>query len=146
MTGVNASPENASTFESRLNERYGSEDEWALITGASEGIGRSYALDLARAGYSLKLCARSVDKLEAVAAEARKLNPAIKTEVVQLDVMNAAPITYSGLFCESKRTSIVINNAGIMKNRIFFDQDPQLLEDMIKTNVHPYVYMTKYAI
>lgn len=51
----------------RLNDRYGGEGEWAVVTGASEGIGRSYALELAQAGYNLTLCARSIDKLESVA-------------------------------------------------------------------------------
>ena len=39
-----------------------------------------------------------------------------------------------------------MNNAGIMKNKMFLETDPALLEDMIKTNVHPYVLMTKYAL
>ena len=51
--------------------------EWAIITGASEGIGREYALELARCGYNIKICARSEDKLAKVAEEARALNPAI---------------------------------------------------------------------
>ena len=69
-----------------------------MITGASEGIGRCYALELAKAGYNLKICARSVDKLERVAEEAKQINPEIQTEVVRLDVMNAKPSEYSNLF------------------------------------------------
>ena len=38
-----------------------------------------------------------------------------------------------------------MNNAGIMKNKLFLSVDPALLEAMIKTNVHPYVFMAKYA-
>ena len=38
----------------------------ALITGASEGIGAAYALELAKRGYNLTLVSRSKDKLEAV--------------------------------------------------------------------------------
>jgi short-subunit dehydrogenase len=40
----------------------------------------------------------------------------------------------------------VVNNAGIMKNQRFLHTDPALIEAMIKTNVHPYVFMTKYAL
>src|SRR5215467_12956801 len=41
----------------------------ALVTGASQGIGRAIALDLARHGATVALAARSLDKLETVAAE-----------------------------------------------------------------------------
>lgn len=76
---------------------------------------------LAKAGFNLKLCARSVDKLETVAHEARQLNASIKTEVVRLDVMSATPFEYAKLFenAAAEPTNIVLNNAGIMKNRMF---------------------------
>ncbi len=41
----------------------------ALVTGASQGIGRACALELARAGASVALAARNLDKLSGVAAE-----------------------------------------------------------------------------
>ena len=105
-----------------MNDTYGGGDgtEWALITGASEGIGKSYALELAKAGYNITICARSVDKLEGVAAEAKQLNPAIQTKVVRMDVSSASPGDYAALFNENERTSIVVNNAGIMKNKLLF--------------------------
>ena len=134
-------------LKQRLNERYGGEGEWALVTGASEGIGKSYALELAKAGYNIKICARSVDKLQNVAEEAKRLNPAIKTEVVRLDVEKSEPSAYADLFAQKdQRTTIVINNAGIMKNKHLLKLDPALIESTIKTNVHPYVYMSKYAL
>ena len=74
-----------------------------------------------------------------------QINPDIQTEVVRLDVMNAKPSEYSNLFNDVQPTSIVINNAGIMKNRFFLKTDPALLEAMIKTNCHPFIYMAKYA-
>lgn len=39
-----------------------------------------------------------------------------------------------------------MNNAGIMKNKHFLKTDPALLEAVIKTNVTPYVLLTKYAM
>ena len=87
-------------LKQRLNDLYGGAkgDRWALVTGASEGIGREYALQLAQAGYNLRICARSVDKLEKVAEEAKQLNPGCQTQVVKLDVSSASPSEYAGLF------------------------------------------------
>jgi 17beta-estradiol 17-dehydrogenase / very-long-chain 3-oxoacyl-CoA reductase len=45
--------------------------EWAVVTGATDGIGRAYALELARQGFNIVLLSRSVEKLEACAAEIR---------------------------------------------------------------------------
>ena len=91
--------------------------EWAIVTGASEGIGASYALELAKCGYNVRLAARSTEKMIKVAEKAHELNPAIETEVVTLDVSKAHPKDFAALFNERGRTSIVINNAGIMKNQ-----------------------------
>ena len=72
-----------------------------MVTGASEGIGKSYALELAKAGFNIKICARSVDKLEKVAEEAKRINPDIQAEVVRLDLMNSKPSDYANLFNDS---------------------------------------------
>ena len=61
----NQSLENRSLKE-KLNTRYGGKRSWALITGASEGIGRAYAIDLAKSGYNLTLVSRSQMKLDTV--------------------------------------------------------------------------------
>ena len=65
---------------------------------------------------------------------------------MQLDVSKSTPQDFANLFKEGEQTSIVVNNAGIMKNQKLLQSDPALLERMIKTNVHPYVYMSKYAM
>ena len=48
------------SFHDRIRREYNaSGKQWALVTGASEGIGRCYALDLARAGFNIVLASRS---------------------------------------------------------------------------------------
>ena len=63
-----------------------------------------------------------------------------------LDVSSSVPSDFGSLFNDQERTSIVVNNAGLLRGQKFLQTDPAQIEAMIKTNVHPYVYMTKYAL
>ncbi len=47
-------------------DRYG-HNSWAIVTGASDGIGKEFALDLARRGFNIVLISRSINKLNDVA-------------------------------------------------------------------------------
>jgi short-subunit dehydrogenase len=70
------------TRADRFRERYG---PWAVVTGASSGIGRAVAARLAAGGLNLVLVARSKDALDALAAEWAKAH-GIETRVVPLDL------------------------------------------------------------
>lgn len=67
-----------------LKARYANNknDIWAVITGASEGIGRDWAIALSKKGFNIVLIARTVKKLEAVAKE---LDPAVKSMIISKD-------------------------------------------------------------
>ena len=58
----------------RLNLRKRFGGGWAMITGASDGLGRAYAMELAKAGFNIILVARSPEKMEKVAQEIRDLH------------------------------------------------------------------------
>ncbi|MBA0765893.1 hypothetical protein Gotri_015005, partial [Gossypium trilobum] len=61
---------------------YGS---WALITGATDGIGKAFANQLARQGLNLILVSRNLNKLKTVSAEIRAQFPHLKIKVVAQD-------------------------------------------------------------
>jgi 17beta-estradiol 17-dehydrogenase / very-long-chain 3-oxoacyl-CoA reductase len=50
-----------------------------MVTGASEGIGEEYAVELAKSGFNLVLISRTQANLEKVAEKARQANPLIET-------------------------------------------------------------------
>ena len=72
-----------------LLERYGTTNSsWALVTGASDGIGAEYCRQLAVMGFNVCLVSRTLSKLEAVDKQVKALNPSIKTRIVQADFSN----------------------------------------------------------
>jgi 3-oxoacyl-[acyl-carrier protein] reductase len=84
----------------------------AVVTGASKGIGRAIALELARAGVDLVLNARGRDQLEAVADEIRTLGR--RAEVVPADVATSAgaATVVRDAVARCGRIDVLVNNAG----------------------------------
>ena len=92
-----------------------------LITGASSGLGKGMALEFARGGHNLALCARRVENLEELKKELLQINPNIKVFIRPLDV--SIPDDVFKVFQEFNKDFIdtgeqldrVIVNAGIGK-------------------------------
>ena len=86
---------------------------WALVTGASAGIGAAFARELAGRGVSLVLTARRLDRLEELAAELKSKH-GIAVECIAADL--AKPTAPAALCAEIERrglaVDILINNAG----------------------------------
>ena len=76
--------------------RYG-KGSWAVVTGASDGIGRALCEELALQGFNIVLIARNKEKLEKVAQELNVLNKDILTKIVIADFENS---TKEGFFDE----------------------------------------------
>jgi len=89
----------------------------ALVTGASEGIGRGVALGLAGAGADLILASRREELLREVKSEAEELGR--RAEVCTLDVTNLASITALKAFTLEHfgKVDVLVNNAGYSVNR-----------------------------
>jgi NAD(P)-dependent dehydrogenase (short-subunit alcohol dehydrogenase family) len=86
----------------------------ALVTGASEGIGRGLALGLARAGADIVACSRRRPELEGVCDEIRDMGR--RAEVQVLDVGNLESINAAKQFCVDAfdRIEILVNNAAVL--------------------------------
>src|SRR5437899_1130389 len=86
---------------------------FAVITGASRGIGAEYARALASAGYDLLLVARNKDRLEALAAELiRRHSGFVGTEILDLSEADAAHRLYVAARRCRDRVDLLVNNAG----------------------------------
>jgi len=84
----------------------------ALVTGASRGIGRSIALELASAGCDLLLTARDAKALEGVASEVRALGRKAAVHAADLTASAEPAALITTLTREFGRLDILVNNAG----------------------------------
>ena len=94
--------------------------KWALITGATVGIGDAFARHLAAEGYNLVINARSLDKLEERAAFLRK-SFNVEVEVLAADL--ARDCEKVEAYIASHEIEVLINNAGFGLNQSFLSSD-----------------------
>lgn len=113
-----------------LRERYG---EWALITGASAGIGAEFARALAREGMSCVLTARREDRLRAVADELQQRYQ-VSTRVVAADLADPAGADQLMDAIKDLQIDVFINNAGFGYAGRFDKQETARLRDMVQVN------------
>lgn len=87
----------------------------ALVTGASKGIGRCYALQLAALGYNVLMIASGEEELLSTAEEVRKAssNVWVRTLVKDLATPTAAEELFAWTEAEGIKVDVLINNAGI---------------------------------
>ena len=75
-------------------KRYGGKGTWAVVTGASDGIGAEFCRQLAEDGFNICLVSRTKEKLEAVEAELKQIAPNVETMVIQADFSENANIEF----------------------------------------------------
>ncbi len=115
----------------------------ALITGASEGIGRSLAEAFAKHGHSLILVARNQQKLNELSMY---LNAKYRVDatVVAMDLIpsNAPQELYERLQAEGIKVDILVNNAGMMQVEKLAEADLGQLNNLLDLNIKTLVNMT----
>jgi len=87
--------------------------KWAIITGASSGIGRALSFQLAAGGFDLVLIARNREAMAEVAAECSRRS-GIETEVIAADLsdVEAVESITTAIAARPRRYEVLVNNAG----------------------------------
>jgi NADP-dependent 3-hydroxy acid dehydrogenase YdfG len=124
------------------------QDKIVFVTGASSGIGAATAMEFARHGAKLLLCARRLDKLQAMEAELRDAGAAdvssFELDVRQRDQVAHALAVLPGPWAA---VDVLVNNAGLSRglNKLHED-DIQNWEEMLDTNVKGLLYVTRAVV
>ena len=134
--------------ERNLLKRYNG--GWAIVTGASDGVGKEYAMQLAKRGFNIVLIARNKEKLEGVALEVLQQNPSITTKIIVFDFsVNFSGVSYGPLFDELRQIediSILVNNVGIGKVQPYHEMKLQEIASMVNVNCIPLVMLTREVL
>ena len=118
----------------------------ALVTGASQGIGRACAIELAKGGATVALAARSVAKLEAIAAEITAAGGSARAYA--LDVSNEESIKScaKAVIADLGKVEILVNNAGITKDGLALRMKLADFDDVLRTNLTGAFLLTQAVI
>jgi uncharacterized protein len=117
-------------------------DRVILITGASDGIGKRLALDLAARGAVIIGCGRSAERLGALLAELQCTSPrsiTIRCDVGSRDEVRAM---VAKVLAAYDAIDILINNAGIGMRQPFVEMSVDTIEEIMRTNYFGAVYCT----
>jgi NADP-dependent 3-hydroxy acid dehydrogenase YdfG len=119
----------------------------ALITGASSGIGRRLAFDLANMGLNLVLVSRDYDKLEQIKKELQNTIDT-KIDIYALDIRNIQEVkVVFKTILQNTTVDILVNNAGLALGYEPIDQgNTDSWEEMIDTNIKGLLYVSRQVI
>ncbi len=109
--------------------------QWALVTGASSGIGEAFAHELTGRGMNILLIARSEDKLSQLAHVLEQKKVSVRTYAVDLSSIGAADKVASWCIKEKIEPDLLVNNAGFGLFGTFEQHSPSEYADMIHLNV-----------
>lgn len=114
---------------------------WALVTGATSGIGESFTRLLAANNYNIVLVARDAERL-AERAQGLEKNFGVKTHILRADLATDAGCTLVEDFMRQNEIDVLINNAGFGINKSFTVSDLVVEQEMLNVLVRTPMRLT----
>ncbi|KRX40456.1 Very-long-chain 3-oxooacyl-coA reductase, partial [Trichinella murrelli] len=89
--------------------------DWAVVTGATDGIGKHYAIELAKRGLNVFILGRNEERLKNAVEEIEKNAPNVEVFSFEVDFSQATPDTYAEIESILKKldVAILVNNVGV---------------------------------
>ena len=119
------------------------EGKTALVTGASQGIGRACALELAKAGARVALAARNESKLADVAAEITAAGGTAQVFAIDLASEDSIKAGAKAAIAHFGSIEILVNNAGITKDTLLLRMKRADWDSVLHTNLTGQFLMTQ---
>jgi len=123
------------------------EKQVALVTGASRGIGKACALELADAGYTVIINYASSDASAQAVVEEIKVK-GVDAKAMKFDVSNKDQVAeaIASILSEFGRIDVLVNNAGITRDGLIIRMDEEAWEAVINTNLNSAFYVSKPVV
>ncbi|XP_004591918.2 17-beta-hydroxysteroid dehydrogenase type 3 [Ochotona princeps] len=121
--------------------------QWAVVTGAGDGIGKAYSLQLAKQGLNVVLISRTLEKLQAVATEIEQTTGRstriIQTDFTRADIYESIQEELAGL-----EIGILVNNVGMLPSLLptHFLSTPDEIQALIHCNITSVMKMTQLVL
>ena len=122
-------------------------NKWALVTGASRGLGYEFSKKLSQEGYNLIICSRTESKLKEVKKEIEDVySNRVKYFQVDLTLKKEIKMMLKNLQRKNISVDILINNAGFGNSGRIEETDFDRDLSMINLNIRALTFLTKYFI
>ena len=118
----------------------------ALVTGASQGIGRACALRLAKSGATLALAARSQEKLQTLEAEIAAVGGTAVAFPMDVGDEEQIKSTFKAAIAQFGKIDILVNNAGITRDQLVMRMKRADWDAVLNTNLTSAYLCTQQAI
>lgn len=129
-------------------QRYG-EGSWAVVTGASDGIGKSFCYQLAKRGFNIVLIARNEDKLKSVAFDITAKYPKVQTQIIVADFSKAASVEFFNdiiIQLGDLDVSVLVNNVGTVARGMFHTYKRPDMINLLVINCLPVLILSHHFI
>jgi NAD(P)-dependent dehydrogenase (short-subunit alcohol dehydrogenase family) len=118
----------------------------ALLTGASSGLGRAFAVALGRAGVKVFLAARREEKLREVVREITDAGGEAAYHVVDVRVVPSLYDLVDVLLARFKRLDVLVNNAGLGYRSPLLETKRSEISEMLETDLNAAIYLTQASL
>jgi short-subunit dehydrogenase/uncharacterized protein YndB with AHSA1/START domain len=130
-------------FTTKDGTRIHYQDRWAVVTGASSGLGRGLAARLADRGMSVVMTGRNEARLDEAAHEIRRAAPRVKVETVAADLSTRSGVSALLDHVGDRPIEVLVNNAGFGSYGPFAEADPDREADEVAVDVSAVITLAR---